>query len=444
MRATFASKIGVVLAAAGSAVGLGNIWRFPTEVGQNGGAAFIIVYIACVAFFGLPLMLSEFLIGRHSHANTADAYKQLAPGTQWKRVGQAGVFVAWIILCYYIVVAGWTLYYMVMACIDQLDTSSFGEFVADPLTPLLCMVAFMLMTHVIVVAGVQKGIERSSKLMMPMLLGIILILVVCSFSMPGTKEATRFLFKPDFSAIDTEVVLSALGQAFYSLSLAMGCLCTYASYFNKDVNLLKTAGSVCVIDTLVAVTSGFIIFPAVFSVPGVEPDAGAGLVFVTLPHVFEIAFHSVPWLGYIFAVMFYLLLLLSALTSAIGLLEVPVLFMHEHYNIERKTATRIVTASCIALGTLCSLSFGVLGDFTILGRNIFDTFDAVPSMFIMPLTGMLTCIFVGWWLDRRLVESELTNDGRLRFPFMRAYIIIVRYVAPLIIAAIFIHQLINI
>lgn len=462
MRATFTSKIGVVLAAAGSAVGLGNIWRFPTEVGQNGGAAFILIYIACVVFFGLPLMLSEFLIGRHTQTNTGDAYKMLAPQGQWKRIGQLGVLVAWIVLCYYIVVAGWTLNYLYEAVCGHLsgtvhlgsvtignssvDTdygAVFSDFVGSPWTPLICMAVFVLLTHMIVVRGLEKGIERSSKMMMPMLLGIILVLVVCSFSMPGTKDAVRFLFRPDFAAIDTEVVLCAIGQAFYSLSLAMGCLCTYASYFNRNVNLLKTASSVCLIDTLVAVTSGFIIFPAVFSVPGVEPNAGAGLVFVTLPYVFQIAFHGVAWLGYIFAIMFYLLLMLSALTSAIGLHEVPTLFLHERYNLSRRTAARIVTAVCVALGTLCSLSFGVLNDVRLGSWTIFDAFDGIPSMIIMPLVGMFTCIFVGWVLDRRIIQAELTNDGSLRFPLMRIYLVIVRYIAPTVIGVIFLNQLLR-
>ncbi|MCF0189025.1 MAG: sodium-dependent transporter [Bacteroidaceae bacterium] len=445
-RESFTSKIGVVLATAGSAVGLGNIWRFPTEVGQNGGAAFIIIYIACVAFFGLPLMLSEFLVGRHTHANTADAYRLLAPTGQWKRIGQGGVLVAWIILSYYIVVAGWTLYYTGAAVLNQLTaeqdfSATFSSFVADPWLPILCMAAFMLLTHAIVVRGVKGGIEKSSKLMMPMLLGIILILVVCSFSMPGTKEATRFLFKPDFSAISAGVILSALGQAFFSLSIAMGCLCTYASYFGRDVNMLKTAGSVCLIDTLVAVTAGFIIFPAVFSVPGVEPDAGPGLVFVTLPYVFQIAFHSVPAIGYVFSIMFYILLLLAALTSSIGLLEVPTLFVHEHYNISRPNAARIVTATCLILGSLCALSFGPLSDVTLFGKTVFDLFDSVSSTIMIPIIGMLTCVFIGWRLDRSIVRQELTNDGHLPFPLLRPFIIIVKYIAPLIIAAIFINQL---
>ena len=293
-RANFGSKLGIILASAGSAVGLGNVWRFPTEVGENGGAAFILIYILCVILLGVPLMVSEFVIGRHTHKNTADAYQQLAPHSPWVFQGYLGVFTSWFILCYYSVVAGWTLKYLFSALAGQVGTiedsaAYFTEFTASPWLPLLCMVAVMLMCHWVIARGVQAGIEKYSKLMMPLLLLIITVLVVCSFSMPGSDEGLRFLFKPDFSKIDSSVVLSAMGQAFFSLSIAMGCLCTYASYFRDDAKLVRTAGSVAVIDTTVAIMSGFIIFPAVFSVAEVAPDAGPGLVFITLPNVFQIA-----------------------------------------------------------------------------------------------------------------------------------------------------------
>ena len=262
-RAKFSSKIGIILASAGSAVGLGNVWRFPTEVGENGGAAFILVYIICVLLLGVPLMLSEFIIGRHTHQNTADAYRKLAPGSWWVFQGYLGVFTSWFILCYYSVVAGWTLKYLITAFTGQMNTiedsaAYFTQFTASPWLPLVCMVAVMLMCHWVIVRGVQGGIERYSKLMMPMLLIIIAILGICSFSMPGSEEGIHFLFKPDFSKLNSSVILSAMGQAFFSLSIAMGCLCTYASYFRDDAKLVRTAGSVAVIDTIVAIMSGFI------------------------------------------------------------------------------------------------------------------------------------------------------------------------------------------
>ena len=286
-RTNFHSKLGIILASAGSAVGLGNVWRFPTEVGENGGAAFILVYILCVVLLGLPLMVSEFVIGRHTHKNTADAYRQLAPRSGWVFQGYLGVFTSWFILCYYSVVAGWTLKYLLSALAGRVTTiddsaAYFSTFTSSPWLPLLCMVAVMMMCHWVIARGVQAGIEKSSKMMMPLLLLIIAVLVVCSFSMPGSEEGLRFLFKPDFSKINSDVILSAMGQAFFSLSIAMGCLCTYASYFSDDAKLVKTAGSVALIDTIVAIMSGFIIFPAVFSVAEVSPDAGPGLVFIKI------------------------------------------------------------------------------------------------------------------------------------------------------------------
>ena len=364
-RVNFGSKIGIILASAGSAVGLGNIWRFPCEVGENGGAAFILVYILCVMFLGIPVMVSEFLIGRRSRANTGGAYEVLAPGTHWKWVGMMGVVTAFLILGYYGVVAGWTLEYMVSSATGRLSGSKdytlfFNDFVGSPWKPVLYMAAFILLTHVVIVRGVKDGIEKFSKVMMPLLLLIICVLVVCSFSMPGSSEGLAFLLRPDFSKVDGKVVLDAMGQAFFSMSVGMGCLCTYASYFTRDANLVKTAGSVALIDTFVAVLAGFIIFPAVYSVPGLSPDAGPGLVFVTLPNVFQLAFKSVPWVGYIFSLMFYVLLVLAALTSTISLHEVATAYLHERFKLSRKKAATVVTLVCMTLGVFCALSFGLL------------------------------------------------------------------------------------
>lgn len=445
-RHNFGSKLGVVLASAGSAVGLGNVWRFPTEVGNNGGAAFILVYLLCVVLIGLPVMVSEFLIGRHTHANTITAYAKLAPGKWWRIEGVAGVFVAFLILSYYIVISGWTLYYMVQSLlgnllVDQDYTSFFSTFVSDPWMPMLYAAVFMCMTHFVIARGVQGGIEKFSKVMMPMLLLIIGILVVCSFSMPGAGQGLRFLLQPDFSKVTTSVVLNAMGQAFFSLSLAMGCLCTYASYFGPDTKLVKTAFSVSAIDTFVAILSGFIIFPAVFSVESVSPDAGPGLVFVTLPNVFNIAFHSLPMLGYLFSGLFYILLLLAALTSSMSLHESVTAFVLESTGISRSMASTLVSASCMALGVACALSFGVLKDFTLFDLTIFDLFDFVASKIIMPLGGLIICLFTGWYLDRQLVLGELTNNGAFTFRLFRIYIFLVRYVVPVAIAIIFVNEL---
>jgi len=445
-RGSFGSKLGVVLAAAGSAVGLGNVWRFPTEVGNNGGAAFILIYLFSVFFIGVPVMVSEFVIGRNTHANTITAFRKLAPKSWWRIGGIEGVFVAFFISCYYIVVAGWTLHYTVASFANRLSgdhdyKAFFNDFVSSPWEPVAYAVVFMLMTHFVIVRGVERGIERFSKLMMPMLLLIIAVLVICSFSMSGFTEGITFLLRPDFSKVTPTVVLSAVGQAFYSLSLAMGCLCTYASYFGPDTNLAKTAMNVSLIDTCVAILCGFIIFPAVFSVPGVEPGEGPGLVFITLPHVFNIAFHSVPVIGYLFSGLFYLLLLLSALTSAISLHEPVTAYIHEEWHFSRKSAAWMVTLGCILLAVACSLSMGIWNSFQIGGLCLFDLFDYVSAKIILPLGGIIICLFVGWRLDRQLVYNEVTNSGRLRIRFFRLYIFLVRWVAPLAIAFIFLNEL---
>lgn len=445
-RGSFGSKIGVVLAAAGSAVGLGNVWRFPTEVGNNGGAAFILIYLFSVFFIGVPVMISEFVIGRNTHANTITAFRKLAPKTWWRIGGIEGVFVAFFISCYYIVVSGWTLHYTIASFFNRLSGDQdykafFNQFVSSPWEPIVYTVVFMLMTHFVIVRGVERGIERFSKLMMPMLLLIIAVLVICSFSMSGFADGITYLLRPDFAKVTPSVVLSAVGQAFYSLSLAMGCLCTYASYFGPNTNLMKTAMSVSVIDTCVAILCGFIIFPAVFSVPGVEPGEGPGLVFITLPHVFNIAFHNVPLIGFLFSSLFYLLLLLSALTSAISLHEPVTAYIHEEWHVSRHRAACMVTAGCILLAVACSLSMGVWNGFRIGGLCLFDLFDFISAKIILPMGGIIICLFVGWRLDRQLVYNEVTNNGSLRIRLFRLYIFLVRWVAPLAISVIFINEL---
>ena len=446
-RGNFGSKLGVILASAGSAVGLGNIWRFPYETGNHGGAAFILIYLGCILLLGLPIMIAEFLIGRHSQANTARAYQILAPGTQWRWVGRMGVLAGFLILGYYSVVAGWTLEYIFEAVSNSFAgktpaefISSFQSFSSNPWRPALWLTLFLLATHFIIVKGVEKGIEKSSKIMMPTLFIIILILVGCSVTLPGAGKGIEFLLKPDFSKVDGNVFLGAIGQAFFSLSLGMGCLCTYASYFSKNTNLSRTAFSVGIIDTFVAVLAGFIIFPAAFSV-GIQPDAGPSLIFITLPNVFQQAFSGIPILAYIFSVMFYVLLALAALTSTISLHEVVTAYLHEEFNFTRGKAARLVTTGCILLGILCSLSLGVTKEFTIFGLGMFDLFDFVTAKLMLPLGGLLISIFTGWYLDKKLVWSEITNNGTLKVPTYKLIIFILKYVAPIAISVIFINEL---
>ena len=392
-------------------------------------------------------MIAEFMIGRRSRANTAGAYQVLAPGTQWKWVGRMGVLAGFLILSYYSVVAGWTLQYIWEAVTNSFSDktpedfiASFRSFSSNPWQPAAWLVVFLLLTHFIIVKGVEKGIEKSSKIMMPALFVIILILVACSVTLPEAHAGIEFLLKPDFSKVNGNVFLSAMGQAFFSLSLGMGCLCTYASYFGKDTNLSKTAFSVGIIDTFVAVLAGFIIFPAAFSV-GIQPDSGPSLIFITLPNVFQQAFGGVPMLAYLFSVMFYFLLAMAALTSTISMHEVVTAYLHEEFNFSRKKAARWVTTGCILLGIICSLSLGVTKDITVFGLGAFDLLDFTTAKIMLPLGGLFISLFAGWYLDKQLVWSEITNNGSLNIPAFKLIIFILKYIAPIGITLIFVNEL---
>ena len=440
-RGNFGSKIGAILASAGSAVGLGNIWRFPTECGSNGGAAFILIYLLCVFFLAMPVMVAEFVIGRSSRSNAVGSYRVLAPGKPWVVSGFMGVLAGFLVLSYYSVVAGWTLDYTYESLVGNLMSGSdfgqyFADFVASPWRPVLFLTIFLLITHYVVATGVEKGIERYSKIMMPLLLLIILVLAVFSLTMPNAMEGIRFLLTPDFSRVTKDVVISAMGQAFFSLSVGMGTLATYASYFNKETKLLPSAVGVCTIDTMVAISAGFIIFPAVFSV-GVSADSGPGLVFITLPYVFQEAFGSVPVLEYLFSGLFYVLLLLAALTSSISMHEISTAYIHETFKLSRPKAAAIVTAVCFLMGIACSLSFGLWKDVTVMGKGFFDLFDFITAKFLMPLGGLLICTFVGWDMNKRIVAQELNSR------FTSLLMILFSWVAPIGIGIIFIYGLIS-
>ena len=356
-----------------------------------------------------------------------------------------------LILSYYSVVAGWILKYAADALTGQMTTVTdasawFTSFSQSTWSPLLFTVTFLIATHLIIVRGVESGIERVSKMLMPMLAVLMLLLAIGSMTMPGAADGIAFLLHPDFSKITSGVVLSALGQAFFSLSIAIGCLATYASYFKPDVNLLKTSANVVGIDTLVAILSGFIIFPAVFSVEGVTPDAGPGLVFVTLPSIFNSLFSGTPVLGYVFSLMFYVLLVLAALTSTISMHEEVTAFFVDRYHASRRRAATIMTVTSIVLATLCSLSFGLLSDFRpFFGRGFFDAFNDVTALWIMPLSGIVLSLFVGWRLPKSLVIDELTNHHTLRYPrwLFASFFFLIRWVAPLAITLIFVNELVS-
>ena len=364
-RVSFGSKIGAILVAAGSAVGLGNIWRFPYEAGNHGGAAFILVYLACVFVLGMPIMIAEFTVGRRAKASTGRAFGLLANNGKWNCIGMLGVLAGLLILGYYSVVAGWTLEYIVSSVTNGFADKkpedfviAFQEFSQDPFRPIVWLLAFLLFTHYIVIKGVKDGIEKSSKIMMPVLFILIVVLAICSMTLPNANKGLEFLLKPDFSKVNADVFLGAMGQAFFSLSLGMGCLSTYASYFGSDTRLGKTALSVGVIDTFVAILAGLIIFPAAFSV-GIQPDAGPSLIFITLPNVFQQAFGSVPFMAMVFSLLFYVLLALAALTSTISLHEVVTAYLNERFKISRGRAATLVTGFCIVTGILSSLTLGI-------------------------------------------------------------------------------------
>ena len=445
-RGSFASKLGIILATAGSAVGLGNVWRFPFMAGHNGGAAFIVLYFGCILLVGIPGMVSEFIIGRHSQANAARAYYEISGGQRrWRLVGYLGILTSTIILGFYAVVAGWCLQYLFASLTGHLSGDAdyvlhyFQSFSSHPWKPVLWAVAFILITHLVIVRGVQNGIERASKLLMPLLLVLLVLIVIASCSLPGAMAGVEFLLKPDFSKVSGRVLLEALGQAFFSLSLGTACLCTYASYFSRDTNLLKSAGQIALIDTFIAILSGLMIFPAAFSV-GVEPDAGPSLIFITLPNVFQQAFGHLPLLGYVIGILFYALLVFAALTSTISMHEISTAFFAEELNLHRKKAAWIETLVCILLAIGCSLSVGAVDSLTLFGQSLMDFFDMLTAQIMLPLGAFLTSLFIGWVVDQRLVHDELTSQGTVAEGLFRAYQFSVRYIVPLCILLIFLHQ----
>lgn len=445
----FSSKVGAILAAAGSAVGLGNIWRFPTEAGVHGGAAFILIYILFMLLLGAPVMLTEFTIGRYGQKDVADSFERMSGGRRgWRLMGLMPVVAGFLVLSYYAVVCGWTLYYAFVAGMNgfagktaEQYVEDFQRFSSSPTEPMLWILLIIMATCAIVALGVKDGIERSAKILMPVLFVCIAILVVCSLSLPNADRGLRFLFYPDFSKIDGTTMLAAMGQAFFSLSVGICCLCTYACYFRKEVNLFQDSLSVALIDTLVALMAGVIIFPAVYSVPGLQPDAGPSLVFITLPNVFQQVFSDAPFFAYGFSLLFYLLLVMAALTSSISMLEMAVAFFHEEYGWSRPKVSVAASAVCMLLAAGCSLSFGAWADKTVFGLGMFDLFDFIVAKILMPLGSLVMCVFLGWVVDEKTVRMEVTNGGTLHTWLYPVWRFIIRYLAPVGIILIFINEI---
>ncbi|MBQ0128534.1 MAG: sodium-dependent transporter [bacterium] len=441
-RDSFGSKIGIIAAAAGSAVGLGNIYRFPCELGDNGGAAFLLVYLIIVLVLGVPVMLSELVIGRRSQSDAVGSFKKLAPKTLWPIVGFMGVFCGFIILAFYSTISGWTLEYICKSLTNGFQgkdlgilEQEFADFHNMGWKNVMWQGVFIFLTGFVVFKGIKKGIEKYSKILMPMLLLILIALAIRSVTLPGAKDGLAFLFHPDFSKINGKVLISALGQVFFSLSVGMGALITYGSYIQKNDNLTTTALSVTLSDTLVAILAGIVIFPAAFSF-GIQPEAGMGLVFNTLPLIFNQMAG-----GYLFCLIFFVLLAVAALTSTISLLEVMVAYLVEEVHIQRKWATVFACVATMSLGVFASLSLMDNTPFSVGGKTFFDGLDFLSSNILLPIGGFLIVIFVGWYLGKKKFYDEITNEGKLKMRIKPVILFIIKFVAPLAIALIFVSGL---
>ena len=441
-RALFATKIGVIASTVGSAIGLGNIWRFPYITGQDGGAIFLLTYIVCILLIGIPLMIAEFMIGRKAKSNVSRAFTKLKPGTNWDMVGYIGIAACIIILGFYMVISGWVTEYLIKSFSNDFIgkssaelTASFEKFVTDPYRPLLGIFIFLFLNYIIIIQGVTKGIERASNILMPLLFVILIVFCIKAMFMPGTKEGLSYFFRPDISKLNTKVVFDALGQAFFSLSIGMGILITYGSYFKRNTNLTSTASIVTFLNLLMAILAGMIIFPATFSF-GINPTQGPELIFITLPNVLQKFAHPHLW-----SVLFFLLVAVAALTSTISLCEVVVAYIHEEFKTTRNKAALILMLMVAVLSILCSLSFGVLKDATIFGRTIFDFSDFVSANILLPTSGFLLAIFVGWKIRGKYVYTELITNNRLPRPLFYSIMFCIRYLAPISIIFIFLSSM---
>jgi NSS family neurotransmitter:Na+ symporter len=440
-RENWGSRFGFIMAAAGSAIGLGNIWRFPYMTGSNGGGAFLLIYLGIIIGFGLSLIMAEMLLGRAAQRNPVGAFRATGGGA-WPGVGYLGVFTGFVILSFYIVVAGWTLAYMVfmargtLALTDAAHlTAVFNEFVGSPFEPIAYAGVFMVLTALIVTSGVARGIERWNKILMPALFVLLLILLLRSVTLPGAGKGLAFLLVPDFSKVTASTFRDAISQAFFSLSIGMGAMLTYGSYLKKDENLPSAALTVVLLDTGAAVLAGLMIMPAVFAA-GLSPSAGPGLTFITLPAVFA----AMPG-GMFFGILFFALLAIAALTSAISILEPLISYCVDEHRLSRRTVVLWSSLVCFLLGVPASLSFGEWSGIHVIGgRGIFDSLDFLANSVLLPVGGLLTALFVGWvWGPRAL--AALSNDGRLVQTWAPLWLFVLRFLAPLGIAWILIANL---
>ncbi|WP_346900115.1 sodium-dependent transporter [Clostridium sp. UBA7503] len=437
-RGQWASNIGFILAAAGSAVGLGNIWKFPYLAGANGGGAFVVIYLAMIVIIGFVIMLGEMAIGRNTHLSSVGAYRKLSE--KWAFVGFIGVVVGFCILAFYSVIGGWVLNYIGKYLIGGISGaeagSYFSGFIASTTQPIVWHLVFMILCCVIVLKGIAGGIEKASKFMMPALFVLLVVIAIRSVTLDGAMEGIKFFLKPDFSKVTIGTVMAALGQAFFSLSLGMGAIITYGSYLGNTENLEKNAVIIPAIDTMVALLAGFAVLPAVFAF-GFEPGAGPSLMFITLPSVFD----SMPF-GQFFGILFFILILFAALTSAISLLEVVVSFVIDTFKIERKKATIIISTILFFIGIPCSLANGpIMKDVLIFGYNFFDFMSFLAENLLMPLGGLLMCIFIGyvWGVDN--ISDEISCNGKYKFRSKPFFILMIKYIAPVLIFIIWLNAI---
>lgn len=437
-RGSFATSLSAVFAMAGSAIGLGNIWRFPYMVGQNGGAAFVLLYLLCVVFIAIPIFMCESVIGRRTGLNPHGAMQKLAPGTKWNTLALLSVFTPLVVLSFYSVVGGWSIGFLGRAIAFGFgDDASlrFAAFSSSWWKPLLCHTAFMAATAFIVMKGVEKGIEKFNNISLPLLFVMIVVIAVYSMTLPGASEGVRYLVKPDFSQINARSFAYAMGQAFFSLSLGVGTILTYSSYMRKDSNLLRSGAGTAAFDLMFAFIAGLAVMPAVFAA-GIEPGAGPGLIFETLPFIFSQMGEFTPIVSRAVSILFFLVIVTAALTSSISMGEVGVAYLVDEKNFSRKKAVILLFSCTWLLGALCSLSFGPLSGVHIFGQTIFSFCDTLTSNFLMTFGALLFVIFVGWKMDRESVRSEI---GSRIFPVLY---FLIRYIAPVTIVAIFLTNFI--
>lgn len=436
-RESWNSNMGFILAAAGSAIGLGNLWKFPYLAGRNGGGAFVFIYIILVILLGFSLTLGEIAVGRNGRLDAFGSYNKIKNG--WGYVGIIGIICCFLIYSYYVVIVGWIIKYVVIYLqggISRDPAQIFEKFISSGVSPIYYTILAISLTSLIVFKGVSKGIEKASKIMMPALFIFILIILFRVITLPGAIEGIKYFLKPDFSLITPEVIIAALGQVFFSLSLGMGIIITYGSYLSKDENIVKNSFIIPLLDTAVALLSGLMILPAVFAF-GLEPSAGPGLIFITLPKVFE-----AMKFGEVFGFMFFILVFFAALSSTISLMEVLVTFSVDQGSFKRESSVVFLSIIVMIVASFNSLSFGSMSELKVfMGMNFFDFLGYLTDNILLPLGGLLLCIFVGYIWKKRELKNEITNQGRLKFKLFNVWFYGVRYLGVQLLSLILLQSL---